>query len=107
MKSRLMLCGIGLVTLFAFTVALKVSEAADGSEPGIYLLVEIDGEKLPAYSLTTKEKEGQRCKEQVLEGVVLLDSEGRFAVFVTARDICVDESGSETVGKEASFIIPG
>lgn len=98
--------GISLVALLGFAVALSVSRASEQSVPGAYLLVEVNGEKLPALSWT-KEVKGQRCKIETLGGALLLDSEGRWASLVTERDVCVHEDGSENTTDESSVMFTG
>ena len=47
---------------------------------GVYSLIEVNGEKLSAVSWT-KNKNGERCKAETLEGAMFLDSQGRAAFF--------------------------
>jgi len=107
MKNHLhRLFGVNLITLLGLIVAWGDSQAQEASVAGIYSLIEVDGEKLPAFSWTEKAN-GERCKQEILEGALLLDSEGRLAALVTERDFCAHEDGSEAAGKEASTIFPG
>ncbi|MFQ6006151.1 MAG: hypothetical protein ACE5OQ_11685 [Woeseia sp.] len=97
---------VSLIAFLGFAVSWVTSQAQEVSVSGIYLLIEVNGEKLPAASWT-KKSNGERCREEVLEGAMFLDSIGRFAAFVTTRDVCLDEDGSETAIKEESVIWPG
>lgn len=97
---------VSLITFLGIAVGLGVSQAQEPSVSGVYLLIEVNGEKLPAVTWTNKPN-GERCKEEILGGAVLLDSEGRSAAFLTARDVCLHEDGSETAAWEGSLIFPG
>jgi hypothetical protein len=70
------------------------------------LLIEVNGEKLPAVSWT-KKSNGERCKTETLGGALLLGSEGQWASLVTERNVCVHEDGSETADEEASMMFAG
>lgn len=97
---------MSLITLLGIAVGLGASQAQDPSVAGIYLLTEVNGEQLPAHSWTEK-PDGKRCKQIILGGGLLLDSEGRSAAFLTERVVCPNEDGSETAGKEHSVIFAG
>lgn len=97
---------ISLFIFLGIAVGLGTSQAEEASVAGIYLLIEMNGEQLPANSWTEK-PDGKRCKQVLLEGSLLLDSEGRSAAFITERVVCPNEDGSETVGKEHSVIFAG
>ena len=104
---------VSLITFLGIAVGLGVSQAQEPSVSGVYLLIEVNGEKLPAV-LKGKPNNlggcaacGERCKEEILGGALLLDSEGRSAAFLTERDVCLHEDGSETAAGENSLIFPG
>lgn len=92
--------------VMAVAVDLGVLQDQDPSVPGVYLLIEVNGAQLPAVSWTTKPN-GERCKNEILEGALFLDAEGRSAAFLTERDICLQDDGSESAVKENSVIFPG
>ncbi len=96
---------VSLITFLGIAVGSGVSQAQEPSVSGVYLLIEVNGEKLPAVSWTN-EPNGERCTE-ILGGAVLLDSEGRSAAFLTERDVCLHEDGSETAAMENSVIFRG
>jgi hypothetical protein len=98
--------GVSTVAFLSLTVGWGISQAEEVSVAGIYSLVEVDGEQLPANSWTEK-LDGERCKQVILKGVLLLDSEGRSAAFLTERVFCASEGDSENVGKEHSVIFAG
>ncbi len=106
MSSKQRLFGISVVSFLVFSVGLGISQTPEPSVPGIYSLIEVNGEKLPAVSWT-KKSNGERCKTETLGGALLLGSEGRWASLVTERDVCLHEDGSETAGKEASIVFTG
>jgi len=100
---------ISSTILFGFlgiTVSFGISQADEASVAGIYLVAEMNGEQLPASSWIEK-PDGERCEKVVLEGGLLLDSEGRSAAFITEQVICPSEDGSETAGEKKSVIFPG
>ena len=106
MSSKQKLFGITLVAFVVFAVGLGISQTSEPSVPGVYLLVEVNGEKLPAVSWT-KKSNGESCNTEILGGALLLDSEGRWASLVTERDVCVHEDGSKTADEEASMMFAG
>ena len=106
MSSKQRLFGISLAAFLMLSVGLGISQTSEPLVPGVYLIIEVNGEKLPAISWT-KESNGKRCKTETLGGALLLDSEGRWASLVAERDICLHEDGSETTGKEASIMFTG
>ena len=62
MKNHLhRLFGVNLITLLGLIVAWGDSQAQEASVAGIYSLIEVDGEKLPAFSWTEKAN-GERWK---------------------------------------------
>ena len=96
---------VSLITFLGIAVGLSVSQAQEPSVSGVYLLIEFNGEKLPAFY--KRKPNDERCKEEILGGALLLDSEGRSAAFLTERDVCLHEDGSETAAWEGSLIFPG
>lgn len=95
-----------LITLLGTVVGLVISQAQEPSVSGVYSLIEVNGGELPAVSWT-KNSNGERCTEEILEGALFLDSKGRFAAFVTERDVCLREDGLETEVNKESVIWPG
>ncbi len=92
--------------VMAVAVDLGIFQDQDPSVPGVYLLIEVNGGQLPAISWTTRPN-GERCKKEILEGALFLDGEGRSAAFLTERDVCLHNDGSESAVKENSVIFPG
>ena len=92
--------------VMAVAVDLGVLQDQDPSVPGVYLLIEINGGQLPAVLWTTRPN-GERCKKEILQGALFLDAEGRSAAFLTERDVCLNNDGSESAVKENSVIFPG
>jgi len=82
------------------------SQADEASVAGIYLVVEMNGERLPV-SLSVEKPDGERCEKTVLEGALLLDSEGRSSAFITEQVICPSEGRSENAGERKSVMFPG
>jgi hypothetical protein len=98
--------GVSAVVLLALIVGWGISQAEETSVAGVYSLVEVNGEQLPAKSWTEK-PDGERCKQVILRGVLLLDSEGRSAAFLTERVFCPSEADQESAGKMRSVIFAG
>ena len=106
MSSKQKLFGIALVAFVGFAVGSGISQTSEPSVSGVYLLIEVNGEKLPAVSWT-KKSNGERCKTETLGGALLLGSEEQWASLVTERNVCVHEDGSETADEEASMMFAG
>lgn len=68
--------------------------------PGIYKLVEVNGNKLPAVSWVGP---GGECKQEILSATMLVDSESSWAVLVEEREVCA--SNSEESTSEVGFAI--
>ena len=98
--------GFLFVATLLLASSLSISHASELSTAGVYMLVEINGEELPAFSWSSS-ADGQDCREETLQGALLLDSNGGWAVLLTERAICLDESGSDTIGEQASDILTG
>ena len=97
------------ISLFIFSgiaVGLGASQAEEASVAGIYLLVEVNGKQLPVNQVSER-LDGSRCREVILRGALLLDSEGRSAAFIGGREVCSKEGGPETPEKEHSTMFPG
>ncbi|MBT8083290.1 MAG: hypothetical protein KJO56_12770 [Gammaproteobacteria bacterium] len=88
-----------LIIVFWFMASPSVSLAEEQSVFGIYILVEVNGETLPTPEWPDKVT-SDGCKEEILSGAVILDSDGKSAEFLTVRKVCVHEDGSETVSEE-------
>ena len=97
---------VSAVTLLLLIVGWGISQAEEASVAGVYLLTEMNGEQLPVNSWTEK-LDGERCRQVILKGVLLLDSEGRSAAFIMERVFCPSEADSEDGGKEQSVIFAG
>ena len=97
---------VSAVALLSLIAGWNISEAEDASVAGVYLLMEVNGEQLPA-NLWTENLDGERCRQVILKGVLLLDSEGRSSAFLTERVFCPSEDASENGGKEQSVILAG
>ena len=98
--------GVGSIAFLGLIVGWGIPQAEEASVAGIYLLVEMNGEQLPANSWT-ENPDGKRCKQVILQGALLLDSEGRSTAFITERVACPNEGGPETSEKEYSVIFAG
>ena len=98
--------GFLFVATLLLASSLSISHASELSTAGVYMLVEINGEALPAFSWPAN-VDGQDCREETIQGALLLDSKGGWAVLLTEREICSDESGSDTVGEQGSDILVG
>ena len=94
--------GISFVILLSLIALPGISQAQDASVAGVYTLEEVNGESLPANSWT-ETLDGERCKQVILKGVLLLDTEGQSAAFLAERVFCP----SEDAGKERSTIFAG
>ena len=97
---------VSAVALLSLIAGWNISQAEEQSVAGVYSLVEVDGERLPANSWT-ENLDGERCRQVILKGVLLLDSEGRSSAFLTERVFCPSEDASENGGKEQSVIFAG
>jgi predicted phage-related endonuclease len=100
------LFGGHLIGFLALIVGWSISQAQETSVAGIYSLIEVNGQKLPA-ELWIENSDGTRCKQVVVEGALLLDSEGRSASFITERVVCPNEEKSEAEATERSTMFPG
>jgi len=105
-SSKQKLFGITLVALVGLMVGSGTSQTSEPALPGIYSLIEVNGEKLPAVSWTS-ESNGKHCNTETLGGALLLDSEGQWASLVTERDVCLHDDGSETAHEEVSSMFMG
>ena len=92
--------------VMAVAVELGVLQDQDPSVPGIYLLIEVNGRQLPAVSWTTLPS-GERCSKEIFEGALVFDAEGRSSAFISEREVCLHDDGSESAAKEGSVIFPG
>ena len=107
MKSQLRkLLGMGLIAFLGISTRFSNSHAQEAFGPGIYVLIEVNGESLPVVT-GERSSDGELCETETLEGAVLIDSEGRSAAFVTERETCIGKDGSETVASVRSVIFPG
>lgn len=102
-ERHLVVCSFALLSM---AVGWGISRAEEVSVAGVYALVEVNGEQLPANSWT-ENLDGHRCKQVILKGVLLLDSEGRSAAFLTERVFCPSEGDSDNRGLERSVIFAG
>jgi len=100
------LFGVGSIAFLGLIVSWGISQAEEASVAGVYLLIEMNGEQLPANSWAEK-PDDKRCKQVILQGALLLDSEGRSAAFITERVACPNEGGPETLEKKHSVIFAG
>jgi hypothetical protein len=92
--------------VMAVAVGLGVLQDEAPSVPGVYLLIEVNGEQLPAVSWVSRPN-GEHCQNEILEGALVFDDEGKSAAFLTERDVCQNDDGSESAAKERSVIFPG
>jgi len=84
------------------------SKAQEPSVVGIYNLIQINEEKLPAVAFTDpKRPDGDQCKEEVLSAAVILESKGRSTTIGTVRDVCVHEDGTQTESEWDRFSFSG
>lgn len=100
------LVGVGSFAFLGLIAGWGISQANEVSVPGIYLLVEVNGEQLPVNQVSER-LDGSRCREVILQGALLLDSEGRSAAFIGGREVCSKEGGPETPEKEHSVMFLG
>lgn len=107
MKNQLRILFVSsLIAFSGILVGSSMSLAQEATVAGIYLLIEVNGKNLPAVS-ETKMSNGVRCNEETLEGALIFNSDGRYAAFITSREICLHEDGSKSITKEESEIWPG
>lgn len=103
-----------LRTAFPYSLFVSVAIAADlslaqaqaPSVPGVYLLLEVNGNSLPAVT-GARSSNGERCQTEVLDGAVLFGSDGQSAAFVTEREVCAFEDRPETTVRQESVIFVG
>jgi len=100
------LFAVGSIAFLGLTVGWSITQAEEASVAGIYLLVEVNGEQLPVNQVSER-LDGSRCREVILQGALLLDSEGRSAAFIGGREVCSTAGGPETPEKEHSTMFPG
>lgn len=103
-RQRQVTVSAGAVLLLA--LAWGISYAEEVSVAGVYSLMQVDGQELPATSWTER-PDGERCKQLVVKGVLLLDSEGRSAAFLTEKVFCPSEAATARAGAEHSVIFAG
>lgn len=97
---------ISALALLLLIAGWGVSQADEESVAGVYSLEALNGESLPASSWT-ETPDGERCKQVILRGVLLLDSEGRSAAFLTERVFCPSEADQGNEGRIRSVIFAG
>ena len=79
------------VALLLLVAGWGISQADEAPVDGVYSLLEVNGEQLPA-NLSTETPDGDHCEQVILKGVLLLDSEGQSAAFLTVGGSCEDEA---------------
>ena len=82
------------VALLLLVAGWSISQADEASIDGVYSLQEVNGEQLPSY-LSTETADGERCEQVVLKGILLLDSEGQSAAFLTIDEACPGDADQE------------
>lgn len=92
--------------VMAVAVGLGVLQDEAPSVPGVYLLIEVNGEQLPAVRWASRPN-GERCKKEILKGALFFDDEGKSAAFLTEFDNCLNDAESQSAAKEKSVIFPG
>lgn len=97
---------ISAVALLSLMAGWGISQAEETSVAGVYSLVGVNAEQLPA-SLWTERPDGERCEQVILRGILLLDSEGRSAAFLTERLVCPSDADRAGAGKMHSVIFAG
>ena len=97
---------LSAVALLSLMAGWGISQAGEDSVAGVYSLETMNGEPLPASSWT-ETPDGERCKQLILRGILLLDSEGRSAAFLTERLFCPSEADQGTEGRMRSVIFAG
>lgn len=98
--------GLGLLTLLGVAASPGVAHSQESPAPGVYLLTQVEGSALPMTLWTTKPN-GDRCKQEIIQGALLLDSEGRSAAFLVDRTICANDNESGAAAAEKSIIFSG
>ena len=106
MTSRSVCSTLVLLILLVPAAVAGTDQVTGSSAPGVYLLVEVNGEAPPSVS-GTKTSEGRICESEALAGAILLGSDGGMAALVTEREICTDPDGSQTTSGEKSEIFFG
>ena len=94
------------VALLLLVAGWGISQAEEASVDGAYSLLEVNGEPLPA-TVQAEAPDGEGCEQVVHRGVLLLDSEGQSAAFVTVRILCPNETYEEGDGTMRSTIFVG
>lgn len=94
------------VLLLLLVAGWGISQADEAPVDGVYSLMEVNGEQLPAV-LSAETSDGGRCEQVILKGALLLDSEGRSAAFLTVRESCRGEADQGPEGAARSTIFTG
>ena len=94
------------IALLLLVAAWGISQAEEASVDGAYSLLEVNGEQLPA-TVRSEAPDGERCEQVVHRGVLLLDSEGQSAAFLTVSVLCPGETDRESDGTMRSTIFAG
>lgn len=97
------ICALALLSLIG---GWGISQAEEATVDGVYSLVEVNGEALPA-NLWTEKPDGEHCEQIILKGALLLDSEGRSAAFLTESVSCPSEVDEGSAGKKRSVMFVG
>ena len=92
--------------VMAVAIELGVLQDEAPSVPGVYLLIEVNGKQLPAVRWVSRPN-GEQCKKEILQGALFFDDAGKSAAFLTERDYCLNDDGSQSAAKEKSVIFPG
>ncbi len=97
---------ISAIALLVLVIAWGISQAEEPSLAGVYSLVEVNGEPLPVNS-STEMPDGERCEQVILKGVLLLDTEGQSAAFLSERVLCPSMADQDGEGMLRSTIFAG
>lgn len=99
----------GISKVFVVLLSLAPASSLFGAETpreisGAYKLVQVNGENLPATSWTGP---GEGCRHESLSGILLVDSDNRWAAFIQERELCAGTSEETSTGSAKSSIFTG
>ena len=93
-----------LILLSYAAASSLLGESTTQNIAGTYSLLQVNGKNLPAISWTGP---GQGCGHENLYGIMLVDSNHRWAALIEEREVCAGSSGATSTGAAKSNIFTG
>ena len=98
---------VAIIAFFLPMITLGASStASDQAISGTYIIVEVNGNKLPAATWIIQKDERER-KIETLSGAIMLGPQGELAVIVEERELWADNSEAEPSTTVSSGFLKG